>query len=215
VRAGLPAAAFDAAFVAALNSRQEAFAGVDYTVAYTWADEVVTPNVGPRASSPVRGEGSIANLALQEVCPGHAADHLAIGTTDPVAYAIVVDALDHDGPADAARVDPVVCAAPYMPGVDPTTLPADLAAFLARINEANSETDPVAEEPPLRCYVTASCAPSAGEPPAPVAAPAGAGPATSPGRLPATGGGATGMLLAAGAWASAVALRRLSRSGRR
>lgn len=195
----------DAAFIDALNSRQEAFAGIDYTVAYTWGDEIVTPNVGPDASSPVRGEGSIVNLALQEVCPGHAADHFTIGTTDPVAYAIVVDALDHDGPADPARLDPVVCAMPFMPGVDPATLPADVAMFLARIDEANGETEAVDEEPPLACYVTASCraeaAPGSGPPPAPVAD----GGAT----LPATGGGAApAVALVVVAWLGGALLRR-------
>lgn len=198
----------DSAFTAALNSIQEAFPGVDYTVAYTWGDEIVTPNVGPTASSPVRGEGSIANIALQAVCPGHAADHVTIGTTDAVAYAIVVDALDHDGPADASRLDPTVCAAAFMPGVDPTTLPADLAGFSARIDEANREVEPVADEPPLRCYVTASCAaaPTAGDE-------ASAGPPTPTGTLrtaaplPATGGGASATALAGVALALATALR--------
>lgn len=182
----------DASFVAALNSHQEAFDGVDYTVAYTWGDEIVTPNVGPTASSPVRGDGSIANIALQEVCPGHVADHFTIGTTDPVAHAIVIDALDNDGPADPARLDLGVCAEAFMPGVDPTTLPQDLVAFNQQLADAYDETDAVAEEPPLACYVTASCAAGAGTAAEVDAAAAAAPGATSvqSSALPATGGGA-------------------------
>lgn len=196
----------DSAFIAALNSIQETFVEVDYTVAYTWGDEIVTPNVGPDASSPVAGDADIANIALQEVCPGHPADHFTIGSTDPVAYAIVVDALDHDGPADPSRLDLAVCAAPFMPGVDPATLPTDTAAFIARIVEANGETDPVAEEPPLRCYVTASCddAPST-DAGAPAPAPEGGDDAAT---LPATGGGATGATVGGVACLVAAAVRR-------
>lgn len=180
------------AFVAALNSHQEAFDGVDYTVAYTWGDEVVTPNVGPTASSPIQGDGSIANIALQDVCPGHVADHLTIGTTDPVAYAIVVDALDNDGPADPARIDVGVCAEAYMPGVNPATLPSDLAVFGQQLADAYNETEAVSEEPPLACYVTASCDGGADTAEDGDEGGAAGSQATSvrPSTLPATGGGA-------------------------
>jgi pimeloyl-ACP methyl ester carboxylesterase len=202
----------DAAFIAALNSYQETFTGVDYTVAYTWGDEVVTPNVGPVASSPVHGNaGRVSNIALQQICPGHVADHFTIGTTDPVGYAIVVDALDHDGPADPARIDLTVCAAPYMPGVDPASLPNDLAAFFQRLGEAYDETEPVEEEPPLRCYVTATCDVSASATVA-TAAPGTAVAGTAEvSRLPATGGGSRLVALAAAAWMMAAMTRRGAR----
>ena len=45
----------------------------------------------------------ITNIATQAVCPGDAYEHLTIGTIDPVAYALAVDALTHPGPADPAR----------------------------------------------------------------------------------------------------------------
>ncbi len=76
------------------------------------ADEVVTPNVGPAASSAVHGGGGrIVNVAVQSICPNDASEHLAMGTYDPLGYALALDALTHDGPADPARIARTVCAA--------------------------------------------------------------------------------------------------------
>ena len=47
----------DAAFSAALNSAQETFPGISYTEIYTNTDEIVVPNLGPAASSSLRGGG--------------------------------------------------------------------------------------------------------------------------------------------------------------
>src|SRR3954471_8677246 len=41
----------DSRFTAALNAGQETFAGIDYTVAFTHADEVVTPNADAATGS--------------------------------------------------------------------------------------------------------------------------------------------------------------------
>ncbi|RBY88972.1 lipase [Blastococcus sp. TBT05-19] len=141
-------------FMRALNSGAETFAGIDYTVAYTSTDEVVVPNAGPAASSPLRtGNGRIANIALQEVCPGHVADHFQIGSSDAVGYALVVDALDHEGPADRSRIDPLVCAQPFQPGVDPATGLQDFAAMVAYAGNPEGNAPDQPAEPPLRPYV--------------------------------------------------------------
>lgn len=122
-------------------------------MAYTLLDEVVVPNAVPPASSPLRnGEGDISNLAVQEVCPGHVADHLTVGTYDAVAAAIALDALDADGPADADRIDRAVCLAPFMPGVDPVTFPADLARFGDAVGTGIATAPQVAAEPDLADY---------------------------------------------------------------
>ena len=143
-------------FLQALNSGTETFAGIDYTAAYTRNDEVVVPNAGPAPSSALRpGPGRIANIALQAVCPTNLAEHFAIGSFDAVGYAIVVDALDHDGPANAARIDRAVCAQPFQPGVNPATFAADFAALIAyAVNPAGNAPD-VPAEPPLARYVYA------------------------------------------------------------
>lgn len=140
-------------FLAALNTGPETFAGVDYTVAYTLLDEIVVPNAVLPASSPLRtGDGDISNLAVQEICPGHVADHLTIGTLDAVSYAIALDAVDGDGPADPARIDRSVCLAPFMPGVDPLTVASDFAGFTAAVGTGVATARLTAAEPPLAGY---------------------------------------------------------------
>jgi hypothetical protein len=142
----------DAKFIEALNSGGETFAGIDYTVNYTRYDEVVTPNADEQTgSSPLRtGDGRIRNTLIQDVCPNDTAEHLVLGSYDPVGWALALDALTHDGPADPARIDPAVCSEPFMPGVNPATFPADWARYTATIGEAAAQSEYVTEEPPLR-----------------------------------------------------------------
>jgi len=137
----------DSAFIAALNSRAETFASISYTEVFTSLDQTVTPQ--PEASS-VSGPGRITNVGIQEICPASKSEHLMVGTVDPAAAALALDALDHDGPADPARIDRTVCAQPYHPGVDEATAPAQIAAALQSLflNEG-----PAGGEPALRCYV--------------------------------------------------------------
>jgi hypothetical protein len=147
-----------ARFTAALNSRAETFRGVDYTVIYSRSDEVVFPNLDASGSSSVHtGRGRIANIAVQQVCPADASDHLAMGTYDPVGFALAVDAFTHGGPARAARVPGAICRRPFQPGVDRSTFATDYARFAAAIGTAAQESPEVAAEPPLRCYVFARC----------------------------------------------------------
>ena len=154
--AGLQQSA-DSHFIAALNSRQETFAGVDYTEIYTHHDEVVTPNDDDHGSSSVHGPGRIANVATQDVCPADPAEHLIVGTSDPVSYALAIDALTHDGPADPSRIDPSVCTQAYMPGINPATVAVDASTAAAAL-ETNQQTYPsVPVEPELACYVRGVC----------------------------------------------------------
>ncbi|MGX5654323.1 esterase/lipase family protein [Geodermatophilus nigrescens] len=142
------------AFLAALNSGAETFAGVDYTVAYTALDEVVVPNTPGTASSALRtGDGAISNIATQEVCPANAADHFAIGSHDPVGYAIALDALTHDGPAVRSRIPLGACLQPFQPGVDPLTFAPTYAGFLAYATDSAGNAPDVPEEPALAPYV--------------------------------------------------------------
>lgn len=145
-----PASAQQAAsssFIAALNSRKETFRSISYTEVFTALDQTVTPQ--PEASS-VDGPGRITNVGIQEICPASRSEHLMVGTVDPAAAALALDALDNDGPADPSRISPLVCAQPYHPGVDEATAPAEIAAALQSLylNEG-----PTGGEPLLRCYV--------------------------------------------------------------
>jgi triacylglycerol esterase/lipase EstA (alpha/beta hydrolase family) len=145
-------------FDAALNSRAETFAGIDYTVIYSRTDQVVVPNLDASGSSSLHtGKGRIVNVAVQQICPADASDHLAMGTYDPVGYALAVDAFTHSGPASPARISSSVCTHPFQPGVNPLTFPVDYAGYTAAIAQGAAQAPETATEPPLRCYVFASC----------------------------------------------------------
>jgi pimeloyl-ACP methyl ester carboxylesterase len=147
-----------AAFIAALNSEQETFAGISYTNIYTHTDEILVPNFGPAALSALHsGGGAITNVAIQQVCPVDLTEHIGIGTYDNTAYAIALDALTHPGPADPARVSRAVCLDPLMPGVNPLTFASDFAATNALLATTLATYPHVSTEPPLACYATVQC----------------------------------------------------------
>jgi len=143
----------EANFIAALNSRQETFAPISYTSIYTRTDETVQPNQDAQTgSSSLRtGDGRRTNVATQDLCPAAAYEHLLIGLVDPVAYALAIDALTNDGPADPARIPPTVCAQVLHPGIDPITGPLAGVAALQSFQSYSARTLP--EEPALACYV--------------------------------------------------------------
>ena len=154
--------ASDSMFIRALNSGQETFGGISYTEVYSHTDEEVQPNADNTGTSSLHtGNGRITNVAIQDICPADTTEHLGIGTYDNVAYSLAMDALSHDGPADPARIPSSVCTQPLMPGVNPLTFPAD--SMRALVDVETSSGDTVTHEPPLACYVTASC-PATGAP---------------------------------------------------
>ncbi len=144
-------------FMKALNSRQETFKGTSYTNVYTRTDETVQPNQNAETgSSSLRtGDGAITNVATQDICPNATYEHLAIGLVDPVAHALAIDALTHDGPADPKRIPLTVCAEVFQPGVNPATFPQDSSAALLSFQSYQPRTFP--REPALACYTTLSC----------------------------------------------------------
>jgi hypothetical protein len=156
-------------FIKALNSYQETFPGISYTEIYSHFDEIVTPNNDDTGSSSLHGGGGdITNVAIQDICPLDPSEHLAIGTQDAVAYDLAVDALEHPGPADPARAqagDSGICTPlKLMPGINPVTYPADLASAAADLATNTATAPSVKSEPPLACYVTASCGAGATQP---------------------------------------------------
>lgn len=154
------------AFVTALNSRAETFAGISYTEIYTHLDEVVTPNAtaADSSSSLHTGAGRISNVAVQDICPTDTSEHLLVGTIDPATYALVMDALEHKGPANPARIDRSVCLRPTMPYVDPADVQSYLQPLEALPGLASTPLPDVSlvgapevgAEPRLRCYVYAA-----------------------------------------------------------
>ena len=132
-------------FVRAMNSGGETFPAIDYTVVWTGYDEFLTPP----ESTTIAGA---TNIKLQDICPNDTSDHVAIGTHDPVTFAVAMDALNHDGPADPARIDPAVCRQALAPYVDPVTFPADYAKAWAEIMNHIATYPHVQQEPSLKAY---------------------------------------------------------------
>lgn len=144
------------AFMAALNSGQQTFPEIAYTVIYSRTDEVVTPNADGALS--VLPEGpNVRNLALQDLCALDVSEHLTI-IASPTAYAIALDAFRHPGqPADPARVEvPQPCLPGTMPHVSPIAFLAYEATIAANVGP-RLLSDHVDREPDLACYVTATC----------------------------------------------------------
>ena len=138
-------------FIRALNSSKETFQGISYTNVYTRLDEVVTP---PESAELHTGDGRITNVAVQEICPVDLADHVTLALANATGFALAMDALARDGPADVATVGARGCAQPRIPGFDAARLASFTASYLAN-REAG--VAPVRAEPPLRCYVTVAC----------------------------------------------------------
>ena len=140
-------------FLAALNAGGETFAPVDYTAIYTALDAIVTPPATASSLRPSAG-ARVTNVQLQDICPDNAANHLTI-VTDALAYAVVLDALLYDGPADPARIARAVCAQQVMPGIGPTTA-EEVAPWIAAAFEPATPRiaryPTVPEEPPLKPY---------------------------------------------------------------
>jgi hypothetical protein len=144
----------DANFIQALNSHQETFHGISYTNVYTTLDQYVTPNRDNTGTTSLHGsDGSITNVSLQGMCADNTSEHIAVGTSDAVAYALTMDAITHRGPAQPARIPPSVCAQPYMPGVDPTTYQQNLSQLNATLTANWSASPTVTAEPALKPYV--------------------------------------------------------------
>lgn len=89
------------AFLGALNSWQQSPGAVSYTSIWTDYDEMVRPTT----NAALGGPGSVANIRIQGLggnCAYRAVDHLGLAG-DAAAHWLVLDALDHEGPASKAR----------------------------------------------------------------------------------------------------------------
>jgi len=148
-------------FIAALNNPVETFAGIAYTVVFSYTDEIVVPNESVASSSSLStGAGSIANIAVQTICPNDLSEHLAMGSYDPVGYAVAIDAFAHGGLANPSRIPVSVCAEATQPGIDQTMFAQNYAAFVMYIGQAQSGPPTgaanVMAEPTLAPYTSAS-----------------------------------------------------------
>lgn len=94
-------------FVQATNRGDQSPGDVDYTAIYTLTDELVQPALPlpvPAGSLEYGVDNPhIRNLLLQDLCPQQIVDHVTIGTTDALAFALAIDAITQAGPADPQR----------------------------------------------------------------------------------------------------------------
>jgi hypothetical protein len=134
------------AFVAALNSEAQTFPGIDYTVVGSADDTVVTPQ--PAASALPVGPG-VAVVSVQQACAGRQVAHWALGLSDAVSFALVLDALRNPGPADPARVRPGTCEDAQAAGITNAALRRGTAAVDTQVAQPRVA---LSAEPAPPCY---------------------------------------------------------------
>lgn len=121
-------------------------AGPSYTTVYSLMDESVVAD-GRAPSLP-----GAYRVGVQDICPARLwPTHVAM-VVDQVSYDLVADALDHPGPADAARIDRADCLRTVMPLNSQAAVDA-LPGLLAYPVELLVHSQPWADaEPALRPY---------------------------------------------------------------
>jgi triacylglycerol esterase/lipase EstA (alpha/beta hydrolase family) len=134
-------------FIASLNAVDETPGEIDYTSIYSIHDELVQP-VAPTATAVLDGG---TNILIQDFCAGRAVVHGA-EPVDAAVFAIALDALTHDGPADTARVDPDVCQQTFLPGLTPDDGVTAQEVVYGNGGEAFALGPDTSSEPPLRWY---------------------------------------------------------------
>ena len=144
-------------FIIALNRGDETPGDIAYTNLYTTTDELVEPStpVPTAALDWQQNNPKVSNILLQDVCLGHTADHVTIGTTDKLAFELTLDAIAHDAPADFARAGGnALCGlAPVVPDeIIESNAVQDMLAVLPSESAAPPDFHVATEEPPLKPY---------------------------------------------------------------
>jgi hypothetical protein len=144
-------------FLAAMNSHQQTVPGIAYTDIWSELDEVAGWNFGSDKVSPLPPAPNVLNVSTQSLCPLQVDEHLTIPAVG-VASAVAMAALATPGQLpDLAAIDrATVCPQLLMPTVTPLSLLVHEAQLVALVSE-RATVGMITSEPPLRCYVTASC----------------------------------------------------------
>ncbi len=149
-------------FIASLNAVDETPGEIHYTSIYSIHDELVQPAApNPTAALADDGDFNTTNVLIQDFCAGRAVVHGA-EPVDAAVFAIAVDALTEDGPADLARVDPAVCQQTFVPGLTPDDGAIAQEVVYGNGGEAFALGPDVSEEPPLRWYALPEASVAAG-----------------------------------------------------
>lgn len=139
--------------LAALNEGAEAWGPADYTAIYSASDTTVVPATTAARLNTSDG-ARVSNVLLQEICPENTASHNGM-LIDGLVFAVVMDALTHDGPADPSRIDASACTQPVVPGLDPARAVSLLAQRVGPAGPRIASFPAVPEEPELRPYAQA------------------------------------------------------------
>lgn len=152
-------------FMAATNAGDETPGDISYSAIYTLLDELVRPvEPVPTAALEFGAENpKVANILLQDVCPGRIVDHVTIGLTDRLTFDLVIDALEHDGPANVIRAGGMgLCGlAPIIPEqiVAPTAVQGLISVLREEPANGLPQLHPADAEPPLKPYAQAAAGP--------------------------------------------------------
>jgi hypothetical protein len=137
-------------FLKALNNgnRDETPGPTSWTTVRSSTDATVKPTTGSRPTSALEGA---SNVLIQSVCPGRNVTH--IGTAlDSVTFALIDDALTHEGPARVSRLPAEVCNHPYAPGLDEAST-TNLITAAGSLTAGRSDSEPkVRREPPVQSW---------------------------------------------------------------
>ena len=145
-------------FVQATNRGDASPGEVDYTAIYTLTDELVQPVTPVPAAALEFGVANprIRNVLIQDLCPQQLVDHVTIGTTDAVAFALALDAIRNPGPADPARAGGAALCSNVPIVADPALASTAVQTMLA-ILQSDAEAGPPdlhlsTAEPALKAY---------------------------------------------------------------
>jgi hypothetical protein len=135
----------------ALNrkGRDETPGPASWTTVRSATDETVQPQTGKHPTSALKGA---TNVLIQDVCPGRETSH--IGTAlDSVTFALIVDAVEHAGPAKLSRIPATVCDHPYGDGFEEQQTTTVLGASGGLTSSLYDSQPKVRREPRVRAWM--------------------------------------------------------------
>ncbi len=141
-------------FVTTLNDGDETPGDIDWTNLYSQFDQLVQPIETAQLDRGLDNP-KVANILLQDWCPGRVVDHLTIGTTDRLAFDLVLDAFTNPGPADPGRLGLTPACSVADQIVDPAGQGEAFAALLlTSLQGGFPDMHLTTSEPPLMAYAT-------------------------------------------------------------
>lgn len=147
-----------ARFIHQLRSNDGDSAFVPTTSVYSAADEIVQPQLGEGASAfikDVRGVG-VSNIYLQRDCASQPSGGLYLHEGvlyNPTAYALIIDALTHDGPGSLSRVTNS-CRDSVAPGLNTASVIQAETLIPSLLYRALTYSSKLVEEPAIKSYAT-------------------------------------------------------------